>query len=34
MDLGLESVQELLAMDIYPIIILITIGEKNAKKIK
>ncbi|XP_058026841.1 caspase recruitment domain-containing protein 14 isoform X2 [Ahaetulla prasina] len=34
MDLGLESVQELLAMDIYPIIILITIGEKNSKKIK
>uniref|UniRef100_A0A670Y703 Caspase recruitment domain family member 14 n=1 Tax=Pseudonaja textilis TaxID=8673 RepID=A0A670Y703_PSETE len=34
LDLGLESVQELLAMDIYPIIILITIGEKNAKKIK
>ncbi|KAM3846328.1 caspase recruitment domain-containing protein 14 isoform 3-T3 [Vipera latastei] len=34
LDLGLESVQELLAMDIYPIIILITISEKNAKKIK
>ncbi|KAL7989550.1 hypothetical protein Chor_012216 [Crotalus horridus] len=34
LDLGLESVQELLTMDIYPIIILITIGEKNAKKIK
>ncbi|XP_025026638.1 caspase recruitment domain-containing protein 14-like [Python bivittatus] len=34
MDLGLESVQELLGMDIYPIIILITIGEKNAKKFK
>ncbi|KAH0629373.1 hypothetical protein JD844_011407 [Phrynosoma platyrhinos] len=34
LDLGLESVQDLLAMEIYPIIILITISEKNGKKFR
>ncbi|XP_053155996.1 caspase recruitment domain-containing protein 14 [Hemicordylus capensis] len=34
LDLGLENVSELLAMDIYPIIILVTISEKNGKKFK
>ncbi|XP_044272856.1 caspase recruitment domain-containing protein 14 [Varanus komodoensis] len=34
LDLGLESVQELLAMEIYPIIILVTISEKNGKKFR
>ncbi|XP_061471780.1 caspase recruitment domain-containing protein 14 isoform X2 [Rhineura floridana] len=34
LDLGLESVQELLAMEIYPIIILVTINEKNGKKFR
>ncbi|XP_034960050.2 caspase recruitment domain-containing protein 14 isoform X2 [Zootoca vivipara] len=34
LDLGLESVKELLAMEIYPIIILVTISEKNGKKFR
>lgn len=34
LDLGLENVPELLAMEIYPIIILVTINEKNSKKFR
>ncbi|XP_062979265.1 caspase recruitment domain-containing protein 14 isoform X3 [Elgaria multicarinata webbii] len=34
LDLGLESVRELLAMEMYPIIIMVTISEKNGKKFR
>nr|XP_056717772.1 caspase recruitment domain-containing protein 14 [Euleptes europaea] len=34
LDMGLEKVQELLAMEIYPIIILVIISEKNGKKFR
>ncbi|XP_078240406.1 caspase recruitment domain-containing protein 14 isoform X1 [Pogona vitticeps] len=34
LDLGLESMQGLLAMEIYPIIILVIITEKNGKKFR
>nr|XP_060620302.1 caspase recruitment domain-containing protein 14 isoform X3 [Anolis sagrei ordinatus] len=34
LDLDLERVQDLLAMEIYPIIILLTINEKNSKKFR
>lgn len=32
--MGLEKVQELLTMEIYPIIILVIISEKNGKKFR
>ncbi|XP_060108018.1 caspase recruitment domain-containing protein 14-like [Heteronotia binoei] len=34
LDMDLEKVQELLAMEIYPIIILVIITEKNGKKFR
>uniref|UniRef100_A0A8D0H8Q8 Caspase recruitment domain family member 14 n=1 Tax=Sphenodon punctatus TaxID=8508 RepID=A0A8D0H8Q8_SPHPU len=34
LDVGLESIQGLVAMEIYPIILLVTVGEKNAKKLR
>lgn len=34
LNLGLENVLELLVMEIYPIIIQVTINEKNGKKIR
>ncbi|XP_054832810.1 caspase recruitment domain-containing protein 14 [Eublepharis macularius] len=34
LDIGLEKVQELLAVEIYPIIILVVISEKSSKKFR
>ncbi|XP_077184330.1 caspase recruitment domain-containing protein 14-like [Paroedura picta] len=34
LDMGLEKVQELLAMEIYPIVTLVIISEKNGKKLR
>lgn len=34
LDVGPESVRALHAMDTYPIILLVTLSEKNAKKLR